>query len=119
VFASVQVTLLTLLHYGYRRDLRVAIQAEARRQRFRRERLICRNWGRTAACSLQVAILPETVTDLVEIVAEARVEQRRVRVAASTKFSTCGPIRRVSPSNPASRSVRPCAPSASTASACQ
>lgn len=82
-FASVHRTLFALLDRGYRPELKAKLHAEARRQRFRRERLHWRNWGRTADCHPQVAFLPETLADLVEIVAEARASKRRVRVAAS------------------------------------
>lgn len=82
-FAGVEATLLTVLDYGYRPALRAAIAAEAKRQRFRRERITWRNWGRTAACRPQVAFLPETADDLVAIVNEARGSQLRVRVAAT------------------------------------
>lgn len=82
-FASVHVTLFTFLDDNYRPELKVSLQAEARRQRFRRERPHWRNWGRTAECRPQVAFLPETLADLVEIVAEARASHRRVRVAAT------------------------------------
>jgi D-arabinono-1,4-lactone oxidase/FAD binding domain len=81
--ASAHMTLLALLEHGYRPELRARLHAEARRQRIRRERLHWRNWGRTAACHPQVAFLPETAGDLVEIVAEARARKLRVRVAAT------------------------------------
>lgn len=81
--ASVHCALLALLDRNYRPDLKAHLQAEARRQRLRRERLHWRNWGRTAECDPQVAFLPETLADLIEIVAEARTLKRRVRVAAS------------------------------------
>lgn len=81
--ASVHTTLFALLDHNYRPELKASLQAEARRQRFRRERLHWRNWGRTAECHPQVAFLPETLADLIEIVAEARVSKRRVRVAAT------------------------------------
>lgn len=77
------VTLLVLLERGYRPALWAAITAEARRQRFRRERPHWRNWGHTAACDPQVAFFPETLADLVAIVAEARATGRRIRVAAT------------------------------------
>jgi hypothetical protein len=82
-FASVHVTLFAFLDHNYRPELKARLQAEAHRQRFRRERLHWRNWGRTAECYPQVAFLPETLADLIEIVTEARVSERRVRVAAS------------------------------------
>lgn len=81
--SSFHVTLFACFAHSYRPELRASIQAEAHRQRLRREHLHWRNWGRTAACDPQVALLPETVEDLVAIVAEARASGRRVRVAAS------------------------------------
>ncbi|HWE60649.1 MAG TPA: FAD-binding protein [Chloroflexota bacterium] len=81
--AAVQATLLTLLDLGYRPDVQAALQAEARRQRIRREHVHWRNWGRTAACDPQLAFFPETLADLMAIVAEARATRRRVRVAAA------------------------------------
>ncbi len=82
-FASVHSTLFALLDHKYRPELKARLQAEARRQRFRRERLHWRNWGRTAECHPQVAFLPETVADLCEIVSEAQVRKCRIRVAAT------------------------------------
>jgi FAD/FMN-containing dehydrogenase len=82
-FCSLHTTLFALFAHNYRPELQARVRAEARRQRFRRERLHWRNWGRTAECHPQVAFLPETVDDLIAIVAEARASGRRVRVAAS------------------------------------
>ncbi len=83
VCASVHTALFVLLDRHYRPELKANLYAEARRQRFRRERLRWRNWGETAECNPQVAFLPETLADLIEIVAEARASKRRVRVAAT------------------------------------
>jgi hypothetical protein len=82
-FASVHTALFALFDHNYRPELHARLQADARRQRFRRERLHWRNWGHTAECFPQMAFLPETVADLIEIVAEARSRSCRVRVAAT------------------------------------
>lgn len=82
-FGSMYSVLLALLNGAYRPELKAKLQAEVRRQRFRRERLHWRNWGHTAECRPQVAFLPETLADLTEIMTEARASQRRVRVVAT------------------------------------
>lgn len=72
-----------LLHAGWRPELKAGLDAQERLHILRRPLVPWHNWPGTSACRPRMVCVPQSTQDLMDIVAEAEREGRRVRVVAS------------------------------------
>jgi hypothetical protein len=83
VWGPFHYLLLTMIHAGWRKPLRDALEEGEREALRALGQVPWVNWAGTAACHAQYVSVPQTVDDLVLAVAEARARGQKVRVVAS------------------------------------